>query len=578
MRQTDAEHWRIRDALLAQVYGHDENRYYDICAFSGESSTYSRNYLNWLVSTLGQRNWDADYNIQQRTDHFRESISELNKRVIYLERYESFRNENQGEKDNVFDENKIDQFLDRILNEFIRTEGKQKKERLCLAVFTPLGPLKNGIADYVTVILLALKQYADIDIYIDEGYEPNDPDILQSFAIYRHEKFHELHDRYDLILYEIGNNPNHAYIVPYVLQYPGILELHDFHLDYLYQHLPPEYQKIARTESVCARYPEGCADNPLNMYLLKASPGGVVHSEFSRQAVFDEGVSIDARKIEHFAQAILEEQDASDLVKKHGLEDCFVFACFGFANYTKRVEPIIVAFSNIVQKYPRAKLKLLIVGEFTEDRLALARFHIRKHHLKKHVVITGYVTLSDMHKYISIADVCMNLRYPYRGESSGTLARIMGMGKACIVSRVGAFDEIPDHCCHKIPYEGDGEKEIENITNAMALLFENSAYRKWLAGNAQTYVMEHLNLDRTIQVYRETLDHFYCKPAFDAERLMEKVSIFLAYNYFDDLYHAAEYFTSKLYPLFFGDAAEEQQAIDRASASDSGEGEKEGEG
>ncbi len=566
MRQSDADYRRILNALLGQVRCHDEGRYNDICMRFQQDPNYSRNYLNWLLSVLYQKNWDSDYSIQQRTDHLRESILELNKRVICLEEQEHSRAEKWDQKNQAFDENKIDLFLAHIRNEVVQVEGREKKERLRLAVFTPLSPLKNGIADYMTVLLLILKQYAEIDLYIDEGYEPDDPAILRSFPIHRHGEFHKLHDRYDLILYEMGNNPHHVYMVPYVLEYPGILELHDFRLDYLQRLLPPKFQKIAQTESVCPMYPEGCSNNPLNLYLLKASLGVLVHSEFSRQAVFDECMSIDVRKIEHFAKVVLEEQDASSLVKAHGLEDSFLFSCFGFVNYAKRIEQIVIAFSNLVRKYPNANLKLLIAGEFTEDYLTSTRALIRKHHLKKQVVLTGYVTLSDMYKYISLTDVCMNLRYPYGGESSGTLARIMGMGKACIVNRVGAFDEMPDFCCHKIAYESDTEKEIENITNAMQLLYENNSYRQWLAGNAQTYVMEHLNLDLTSRLYREAFDHFYRKPTVDTDTLMRKAASFLAYNYFNDPHHAATYLASRLYSYFYGEDAEERQTTEQTLA------------
>ncbi len=568
MRQTDTEYQRVLNVLLEQVRRYDEGRHNEICLFSEQPLEYSRRYVKWLTDILYQKNWDWNYSLQQRTDHLREGIMELNKRVMHLEEGETSGDKTGGQGDPSADEHKIDLFLEHIRSEMVQAEGQEKKERLRLAVFTPLSPLKNGIADYMTVILLALKPYVEIDIYIDDGYAPDDPDILQSFAIYRHGKFHELHVCYDLILYELGNNPHHAYIVPYALQYPGVVELHDFRLEYLCDFLPPEYQKIARTESTCAKYPEGCGYNPLNLYLLKVARGVLVHSEFSRQAVFDEGMSIDVKKIEHFAKAILEQQETSHLIKKHRLEDCFLFSCFGFVNSAKRVEQVVISFSKIVQKYPNTKFKLLIVGEFTEDHLAKTKSLIRKYHLKKHVVMTGYVTLEEMYQYISLTDVCMNLRYPYGGESSGTLSRIMGMGKACVVNRVGTFDEMPDFCCHKIAYESDPEKEVDNITNAMSILFENGAYRKWIAGNAQTYVIEHLNLNHTIQLYHETFDSFYCKPGLDVdvERLMKKSSSFLAYNYFNDPQHAAKYFASKLYSLFYGGSSEEQQAIEQVSA------------
>ena len=89
IRQNDADHRRILNALLDQVRGHDEGRYNDICMRFQQDPNYYRNYLNWLLDTLYQKNWDSDYSVQQRTDHLRESILELNKRIICLEEQEA---------------------------------------------------------------------------------------------------------------------------------------------------------------------------------------------------------------------------------------------------------------------------------------------------------------------------------------------------------------------------------------------------------------------------------------------------------------------------------------------------------
>lgn len=547
MWQTDTKYQRFLNALL--------NNEKFVC--SKHSLAYSYDYVNRLIDVLQQKDWEMNYSVKQRIAQLRESIVELNNRVIRLEEYEVSGNI-FGKIDKTADECKINLFFDCIKNEVNLTDGRQKKEHCRIAVFTPLSPLKNGIADYMTEILLALKQYVEIDIYIDDGYEPDNQVILQSFPIYRHHKFHEMYEIYDLILYEIGNNPHHAYIIPYVLQYPGILELHDFRLSHLYTFLSPEYQKIIREKNACAKEPDGRSYDPTNICLLKASQGVLVHNEFSKQEIFNKDMSIDVRKIELFSKVVLERQDTSELIKKYGFEDCFIFSCFGFMNYSKRIAPIIAAFSNLVQKYPQVKFKLLLVGKFNENYLASVMSHIRKRHLKKKVIMTGYVSLNDMYKYISLTDVCMNLRYDYGGESSGTLARIMGMGKACIVNRVGAFDEMPDFCCHKIAYENNPEKEIENITNAMSILFENRAYRKWLAVNSQVYVMEHLNLDRTIQLYCEAFGDFYYnrKIGININCLLKKAASFLAYNYFSNPYYAATYLALKLYSFYCGEYSE----------------------
>lgn len=41
------------------------------------------------------------------------------------------------------------------------------------------------------------------------------------------------------------------------------------------------------------------------------------------------------------------------------------------------------------------------------------------------------------------ADVCVNLRYPYNGESSASFMRLLGKGKCTIVNRIGSFAEVP---------------------------------------------------------------------------------------------------------------------------------------
>ena len=43
-------------------------------------------------------------------------------------------------------------------------------------------------------------------------------------------------------------------------------------------------------------------------------------------------------------------------------------------------------------------------------------------------------------------DIVLNLRYPTVGESSGTLLRSLGLGKAVMVSEVGCFQRVPGRC------------------------------------------------------------------------------------------------------------------------------------
>ncbi len=60
-------------------------------------------------------------------------------------------------------------------------------------------------------------------------------------------------------------------------------------------------------------------------------------------------------------------------------------------------------------------------------------------------------------------DIVLNLRYPTVGETSGSLQRALGLGKAVIVSDVGAFAELPDDVCLKVPIAPERPQEEEDL-------------------------------------------------------------------------------------------------------------------
>ena len=61
--------------------------------------------------------------------------------------------------------------------------------------------------------------------------------------------------------------------------------------------------------------------------------------------------------------------------------------------------------------------------------------------------------IEDFNGYMAACDIVLNLRYPTVGESSGTLLRALGMGKAVVVTDVGSFREYPDEICLKAPVD-----------------------------------------------------------------------------------------------------------------------------
>ena len=87
------------------------------------------------------------------------------------------------------------------------------------------------------------------------------------------------------------------------------------------------------------------------------------------------------------------------------------------------------------------------------ERLTLAGLEVAS------VRVLGFAPIEDFVGYLGACDVVLNLRFPTVGESSGTLLRSLGLGKAVMVSEIGSFAEFPDDVCLKVPV-GHGEEDL----------------------------------------------------------------------------------------------------------------------
>ena len=122
------------------------------------------------------------------------------------------------------------------------------------------------------------------------------------------------------------------------------------------------------------------------------------------------------------------------------------------------------------------------------------------------IIVTGYIDLNEFKNYMNIADICLNLRYPYNGESSGSFMRLLGKGKCSIVNRIGSFSEIPENACVMIDNveNMDPETEVEQIYNAMIKCM-NKEYRKTVEENAYEFAKENLEISKVCEKYEEVI-------------------------------------------------------------------------
>ena len=100
-------------------------------------------------------------------------------------------------------------------------------------------------------------------------------------------------------------------------------------------------------------------------------------------------------------------------------------------------------------------------------------------------------------------DVCVALRSPTMGETSGSAIRALVLGRPLVVSDVGAFRELPDEVALKVPVD---EHEAETLAAALELLAGNEAARAAMGAAAREYVVREHDLDRVAEAYAAALE------------------------------------------------------------------------
>lgn len=364
-----------------------------------------------------------------------------------------------------------------------------------VAFFSPLPPARSGIADYSEALLESLRKLVDLEVFSKAG-QPFDP------------------SRFDTALYQIGNNGYHDFVYETALKHPGIAVLHESNLHHLIADLTIkrgdwdayvaecEFNggSAARAFAERVRKLEVGPDYegvPMTRRLLAASKGVVVHSRFMETELRAAGYDGPVAVIPHGAW--IPQADRNGYRHKLGLDESApLIGIFGFLKPYKRVAESLRAFRRLVRVAPNARM--ILVGEPHPE--FPVQDMIRTMGLSANARLLGYTPIEEFVGYLAACDIVLNLRYPTVGESSGTLLRALGLGKAVLVSEVGSFQEFPDDVCIKVAV-GAGEEDA--IYEYLNLLVSRPEVARALGGRAKQWVAEECNWDAVARQYAQFL-------------------------------------------------------------------------
>jgi hypothetical protein len=356
---------------------------------------------------------------------------------------------------------------------------------------SPLPPAHTGVADYAAALLGALRRRGNVEIAAK---------------------------RPDVALYHLGNNQLHREIYQRALERPGIVVLHDAVLQHFFLGSLSEREYV---EEFVYNYGEWCRElahdlwrsransashhsyyaYPMLRRIAEVSRAVIVHNPAAARMVREHAPRARVVEIPHLfapppaAHAVEVIQFRATL----GLGPRSVlFGVFGYLRESKRIMSIFRSFSVVHRDLPQTAL--LVAGEFASADLACAVEPFLRG--QPGILRLGHLADPEFWLAASACDVCINLRYPAAGETSGIAVRLMGIGKAVMVTEGEESSRYPEDSCFRIAH---GVAETASLKEYSRLAASLPQATREIGRRASGHITSFHSLDRVADEYWEIL-------------------------------------------------------------------------
>lgn len=398
--------------------------------------------------------------------------------------------------------------------EFIKVCGFTGETKETLAYFSPLNPQQSGISDYSEELLVYLKNHFDIKI-ITKDYLPTNDFVKENFEVIDIKNARSILEESKYKIYHMGNNELHKWIYDVMCDYPGILVLHDLNLYgyYLYTtYLKNNQEEFVNEMKYCHGtigekaaldlihnkiYPN-TIDFPMFKKVVELNQKVIVHSNYIKKFI-EEDTDFNG-EIEIIPHGFTIEKDRKKADLKFLNNKNFKIGVFGNVIPNKRNDIIINVFSNLLKN--KTDVDLYFVGNIEKEYKNVLKKQIKELKVESNVVFIEKLEIEDFKSHIENVDICINLRWPTMGETSGTLMRALGAGIPCIVSNIGTYSEIPDDIAWKVDVD---EYEEKLLLAYLIEVISNRNVRDQMKSISQTYIRENNDFSEISKVYSRVI-------------------------------------------------------------------------
>jgi glycosyltransferase involved in cell wall biosynthesis len=366
-----------------------------------------------------------------------------------------------------------------------------------VAYYSPLPPERSGIADYSALLLPALSERVDVAVVGRRSWWRS--------------------PRAQVALYHVGNDPEaHGWIFKALQRRPGVVVLHDFVLHHFVAgitlgrgdrdgYLDAMQREAGAVGRMLAHgvidglvpppWETRAQDFPLTSEVLASATGVIVHSRYVERRLQEIDYRGPVWRIPHPAWPVPDTSQDPRLPSGRP-----IVGCFGRFTPAKRLPQLLTGFARLREMVSDALL--LLVGSLAPG-LELAPLLDRYGLSAEDVVNLDYVDESRLWSLLAACDLCVSLRYPTMGETSGIAIRALTLGVPLVVSDIGWFSELPDGVAAKVPVD---ESEVELLAETLERLLLDAGLRESMNAAGRGLARGEHDVGRVADSYAAALE------------------------------------------------------------------------
>jgi glycosyltransferase involved in cell wall biosynthesis len=350
-------------------------------------------------------------------------------------------------------------------------------------LFSPLPPAPTGVAGYSASLLRAMRRHGKVAV---NGAGPP--------------------------LYHLGNNHLHREIYNRALRHPGLVVLHDAVLHHFLLGTLKEQDYVAEfaynygewsaalARDLWNRRARSAGDPeyfryPMLRRIAETSTGVVVHNPAAARMVREHAPKARIFEIPHLFDSPPEPAGAevARLRERLGITpSATLFAVLGHLRESKRLGSVLRAFEAVRLD---GRASLLIAGDVVSSDYERSIAPLLQ---SPGVIRLPALPEREWWLHAHAVDVCINLRYPPAGETSGIAVRMMGIGKPVIVT---AGNDMPG--C--VPVDR-GPAESGMLAEMMRWLARFPDDALSLGDAARRHIRERHDPDRVARLYWNAIE------------------------------------------------------------------------